>query len=109
MKQRSRSRKGKLNSRPGARLRSIRERLGLTFREVHAVSLRLVKEFHQPAFEIQPSRLHDVEVKEVVPSIYRIYALACAYGRSLGAILALYGIPPVSRKRSPQSSAKKSR
>src|SRR5712692_11798395 len=78
---------------PGAELRVIRQQLGWSLREVHAASMALAKKHRQPAFVIPPSRLHDIESKNKIPSIHRLYALAVIYKRTLNEILTLYGIP----------------
>ena len=78
---------------PGAELRAIRQQLGWSLREVHAASGALAKKHRKPAFVIPPSRLHDIESKNKIPSIHRLYALALIYGRTLKEILSLYGIP----------------
>jgi len=83
----------RLQSKPGAALRAIREQLGWSLREVHAASLAIAKQHRQPAFVIPPSRLHHIESKNKIPSIHRLYALALIYGRTLKEILSLYGIP----------------
>jgi len=85
-------RRGK-QANPGAELRAIRQQLGLSFRDVYAASLAIAKQRRQPAFVIAPSRLHDIETKNRIPSIHRLYALALIYGRTLKEILSLYGIP----------------
>ena len=77
----------------GAELRAIRQQLGWSMREVHAVSVALAKKRREPAFVIPPSRLHDIESKNKIPSIHRLHALALIYGRTLKEILSLYGIP----------------
>ena len=69
-------------AKPGAELRAIREQLGWSLREVHAASLAIAKQHRQPAFVIPPSRLHDIERKNKIPSIHRLYALALIYRRS---------------------------
>ena len=84
-------RKRKAN--PGAELRAIRQQLGWSLREVHAASLDIAEECRQPAFVIPPSRLHDIESKNKIPSIHRLHALAVIYGRTLKEVLSLYGIP----------------
>jgi transcriptional regulator with XRE-family HTH domain len=80
-------------SKPGTELRAIRHQLGLTFRDVHALSLGIARRHRQPAFVISLSRLHRIETKDVIPSVHRLYALARIYGRTLNEILSLYGIP----------------
>ena len=86
-------RRGERQASSGAELRAIRQQLGWSMREVHRASLALAKKHRQPAFVIAPSRLHDFERKDKIPSIHRLYALARIYGRSLKEILSLYGIP----------------
>jgi len=77
----------------GAKLRAIRQQLGWSLREVHAASVALAKKHRQPAFEIAPSRLHEIESKNKIPSIHCLYALAVIYGRTVNEIVSLYGIP----------------
>ena len=84
-------RRGK-QANPGAELRAIRQQLGWSLREVHAATVALAKKHRQPVFVIPPSRLHDIESKNKIPSIHRLYALALIYGRTLKEILSLYGI-----------------
>jgi transcriptional regulator with XRE-family HTH domain len=87
------NRRGERQANPGAELRTIRKQLGWSLREVHAASVAHAKKCRQPAFVIPPSRLHDIESKNKIPSIHRLYALARIYGRTLNEILTLYGIP----------------
>src|SRR5438034_3813802 len=86
-------RKGKRQANAGAELQAIRQQLGWSLREVHAASVAFAKKHRQPAFLIHPSRLHDIETKNRIPSIHRLYALAVLYERTLKEILSLYGIP----------------
>ena len=86
-------RRGERQASSGAELRAIRQQVGWSMREVHTASLALAKKCRQPAFEIPPSRLHNIETKNKIPNIHRLYALALIYGRTLKEILSLYGIP----------------
>jgi transcriptional regulator with XRE-family HTH domain len=79
---------------PGDRLRSLRQQRGLALRDVHKLSLELALRFGQTAFVIPPSRLHEFEKKNIVPSIHRVCTLARVYSCSLKKILKLYGLPP---------------
>src|SRR6266480_2333070 len=79
---------------PGDRLSSLRQQRGLTLRDVHKFSLELARRFGQTAFVIPPSRLHEFEKKDIVPSIYRVCTLARVYSCSLQKLLKLYGLPP---------------
>jgi transcriptional regulator with XRE-family HTH domain len=76
---------------PGKRLRQLRDQLGLTVRDVEACSKRLAGRRGNSAYVIPPSRLSDIENKEVVPSLYRVYSLAVIYRRDVREILAWYG------------------
>ena len=86
-------RRGERQASSGAELGAIRQQVGWSMREVHTASLALAKKRRQPAFEIPPSRLHNIETKNKIPNIHRLYALALSYGRTLNEILSLYGIP----------------
>lgn len=76
----------------GHNLRSVREELGLTMRDVESASARIAQRHGNEEFLIAPSRLSDIETKGIIPSIYRIYSLAVIYRRDLYEILRWYGI-----------------
>ena len=76
----------------GERLRQIRERLGLTIREVEAASTRLAEKYGNPDYTISLSRLSDIETKDVVPNLYKLYSFAVIYRRDFRELLGLYGI-----------------
>lgn len=76
----------------GQTLRSLRERLGLTMRDVETASAAIAERHKSDEFAIPPSRLSDIETKGVVPSIYRLYSLSAIYRRDAREILALYGV-----------------
>ena len=80
-------------AKPGTKLRAIRQQLGWSLREFHAASVALAKKHRQPAFVIAPSRLHEIESKNKIPGIHRLYALALIYRRTLKEVVSLYGIP----------------
>jgi len=84
----------------GQSLRSLRERLGLTMRDVETASTAIADRHKSDEFSIPPSRLSDIETKGVVPSIYRLYSLSVIYRRDAREILALYG-----DRREPERSA----
>ena len=77
---------------PGHTLRALRERLGLTLRDVEEASLRLVERHKNEDFGLTLSRLSDIETKGVTPNIYRLHALAVIYRQDIRDLLALYGI-----------------
>jgi len=76
----------------GQNLRTLREELGLTMREVENASLQVARRHHNEEFAIAPSRLSDFETKNVVPSIYRMYCLAVIYRRDMRELLAWYDV-----------------
>ncbi len=76
----------------GLNLRGLRERLGLTMREVESASARIADRHRNEEFGVSPSRLSDIETKGLVPSIFRMYSLAIVYRCDLRDILAWYGI-----------------
>jgi transcriptional regulator with XRE-family HTH domain len=78
---------------PGFRLRQIRERLGLTYRDVERASLALTCVHARPQFTIHISRLADIENAGVVPSLHKLYALAVIYHLNPLEIASWYAIP----------------
>jgi hypothetical protein len=76
----------------GLNLRGVRERLGLTMREVESTSFRIAERHGNDEFAVCPSRLSDIETKGLVPSIFRLYSLSIVYRCDLREILAWYGI-----------------
>jgi transcriptional regulator with XRE-family HTH domain len=76
----------------GLNLRGLRERLGLTMREVEGASLRIAARHANDELAVCPSRLSDIETKGLVPSIFRLYSLSIIYRCDLREILAWYGI-----------------
>jgi transcriptional regulator with XRE-family HTH domain len=78
---------------PGTRLRQIRERLGLTYRDVQRASVKLACNRGQQQFVLHLSRLAEIENHEVVPSLHRLYALAVIYHLSPMEIFRWYDIP----------------
>ncbi|HET7207640.1 MAG TPA: helix-turn-helix transcriptional regulator [Terriglobales bacterium] len=77
---------------PGQQLRLFREKLGLTMRDVELASAAIAAKHGNDDFSVPLSRLSDIETKGVVPSVFRMYALAVIYRCELNQILAWYGI-----------------
>lgn len=78
---------------PGFRLRQIRERLGLTYRDVQRASLALARAYTRPQFTLHISRLAEIENRGVVPNVHKLYALAVVYHLSPLEILRWYDVP----------------
>ncbi len=63
----------------GFRLRQIRERLGLTYRDVERASFELAVARGHAAFTLRISRLAVIENHNVIPSLHKLYTLATIY------------------------------
>lgn len=83
----------------GQLLRSTREKLGLTIREVELASQKLAKLRSNDELIINISRLSDFETKGVVPSIFRLYALAVIYGMDYCELVSWYGLDLKDQRR----------
>ena len=78
---------------PGLRLRQARETLGLTYREVEQASYELAAKRGRPDFILHLSRLADIENRNVVPSLHKLYSLATIYHLSPVEISSWYEAP----------------
>src|ERR1700751_4714672 len=76
----------------GKSLRTLREKLGLTMRDVEHSSARIAEKYRNEEFSIPPSRLSDIDTKGILPSIYRLYPLAIIYRRDVRELMAVYGV-----------------
>ena len=77
---------------PGKSLRTLREKLGLTMRDVENSSARIAEKYRNEEFSIPPSRLSDIESKGILPNIHRLYTLSVIYRRDLRELLTWYGV-----------------
>ncbi len=76
----------------GQRLRLLRERIGLTMRDVETASEKIAKKYENDEFLIPPSRLSDIETKAIIPSIFRFYSLAAVYRQDILVLLSWFGV-----------------
>jgi transcriptional regulator with XRE-family HTH domain len=79
--------------RPGEKLKQRRERLHLTYRDVEKASQEVAALRNNDEFAIALSRLADIENKQTVPTIYRIYTLSVIYRIDYHEVLRWYGVP----------------
>ena len=79
--------------RAGEKLKRVRERLKLTYREVEEASQGIAKRLDNPEFTIALSRLADIENKGTLPSLYRLYALCAIYRLDFEEVAQWYGAP----------------
>jgi transcriptional regulator with XRE-family HTH domain len=76
----------------GQQLRLLREKLGLTMRDVEIASSSLAAKRGNDDFSLTLSRLSDIETKGIIPSIYRLYSLSVIYRCDFNHLLSWYGI-----------------
>lgn len=77
---------------PGDRLREIRNRLGMSTREVAQISKRIADTEHNEEFLISSPWLTQLENKTTLPSVYKLFTLAAIYGLTYSYLLSLYGV-----------------
>jgi transcriptional regulator with XRE-family HTH domain len=78
--------------RAGASLRRIRERLGLTLRDVEESTLEISAAEGNDEYHVSVARLNQIENDGSLPSIYKLYSLAVVLHLGPEEILDLYGI-----------------
>ncbi len=76
----------------GQKLKRVRERLRLKFRDVEEASARLAARYGNDEFTVALSRLADIENKGTMPSVYRLYSLCAIYRLDMADVLSWYGI-----------------
>ena len=76
----------------GQKLKRVRERLHLRFRDVEEASVKIAARRGNDEFIIALSRLADIENKGTIPSLYRLYSLCAIYRLDLNQVLDWYGI-----------------
>jgi transcriptional regulator with XRE-family HTH domain len=78
---------------PGISLRRVRERLGLTYRDVERASYEVARRRGRPDFIIRLSRLADIENGGVTPSLYKLYSLCAIYHLDLVEVCDWFDVP----------------
>ncbi len=76
----------------GFKLRQLRTRLGLTYRDVEQASTAIANAKLNPEFALPISRLSEVENRGAVPTVHRLYSLCAIYGLSFQEALSWYGL-----------------
>jgi len=76
----------------GWKFRQIRERLNLTYRETEEATAVIATAKLNPDYQVSVSRLFEIENKNVVPSVYRIYSLCATYRVDFCEALRWYGL-----------------
>lgn len=78
--------------RPGEQLRELRNRLGVTTREVEEFSRTIAEDRHNEEFYISNAWLTQLENKASIPSIYKLYSLSVIYRTRFQDLLGVFGI-----------------
>ena len=78
---------------PGISLRQVRERLGLTYRDVEQASYELAQRHGRPEFIIHISRLADFENSGAVPGLHKLFSLCSIYHLDLQEACKWYDVP----------------
>jgi transcriptional regulator with XRE-family HTH domain len=76
----------------GQKLKQVRERLGLKYRDVEEATTRIARQHQNDEFIVSLSRLADIENKGTLPSLYRLYSLCAVYQVDVAESLSWYGI-----------------
>jgi hypothetical protein len=76
----------------GHKLRTLRDKLGLTLRDVESASYRIASKYNNAEFAIPLSRLSDIETKGIVASVFRLYSLSVIYRMRFHDLLSWFGI-----------------
>ncbi len=76
----------------GQKLKQVRERLGLTYRDVEELSGRIAEVRGSDEFAMALSRLADIENKGTIPSFHRLYTLCTIYRLDYVEVLTWYGV-----------------
>ncbi|HZS71902.1 MAG TPA: helix-turn-helix transcriptional regulator, partial [Candidatus Acidoferrum sp.] len=79
------------SERAGVRLKQLRERLGLTLRQVEAESRRLAEEKKNPDFLISRGWLNNIENGTYKPSLFKLYTLGAIYHVHWSTIFSYFG------------------
>lgn len=77
---------------PGLRLKRRRGELNLRYRDVEDASKQIATRRNNSEYEIGISRLHEIENKGIIPSIYKMYSLCAIYRLDVTEVLEWYGV-----------------
>ena len=78
--------------RPGDHLRELRNRLGVTTREVEEFTRMIAEDRQNEEFYISNAWLTQLENKNSTPSIFKLYSLSVIYRTRFNDLLAVFGI-----------------
>lgn len=73
-------------------MRNVRDRIGLTMRDVYRLTRQAAKKLRNSDYVVSPSRLSDIESKGHTPNLYRLHALSLVYNCRIEKLLRFYDI-----------------
>ncbi len=85
--------------RPGNYLRELRNRLGITTRAVEELSRRIALDRNNDEFYISNAWLTQLENKDSVPGIHKLFSLSVIYRTKIADLLAIFDIDPADSTR----------
>lgn len=85
--------------RPGEYLKDLRTRLGITTREVEEFSRQIATDAENDEFYISNAWLTQLENKNSVPSIYKLFSLSVIYRITFHDLLAVFGVDLAASQR----------
>jgi len=77
---------------PGQKLRRVRERLNLRVRDVEQASLKIAEKYHNDEFAVLINRVSEIENRNLVPTVFKLYSLCAIYHLDFEEVLEWYGI-----------------
>jgi transcriptional regulator with XRE-family HTH domain len=77
---------------PGQKLRRIRERLNLRVRDVELASLKIADKYHNDDFAVLINRVSEIENRNLVPTIHKLYSLCAIYRLDFQEVLEWSGV-----------------
>jgi transcriptional regulator with XRE-family HTH domain len=77
---------------PSEQLKNIRNRLGITTRDVAEFSQRIAQAEDNAEYHISNAWLTQIENSDSVPSVYKLYSLSSIYRIKFSDLLLLYGV-----------------
>ena len=88
-----------MNALAGKQLKGLRERLGLSTREVQKMSRRIASEKGNEEFYLSHNWVTDIERGKFRPGMFKIYSLSAIYHRQFTEIASLFGLQIADLRR----------
>lgn len=76
----------------GEQLKALRQRIGITTRQVESLSQQVADTKNNPEFYISHGWLANIETGEVTPSIFKLYTLSAIYRYKFVDLLGFFGL-----------------